>query len=72
MEKITLTIKDNSKLHFLLELLKQFDFVEIQKSSSKRKISTTSKYDLFASAGMWKDRNIDARELRKKAWGKAK
>jgi len=71
MQKITLTIKDNSKLHFFLELLKQFDFVEIQKPSSKRNISS-AKFDFFASAGMWKGRNIDARELREKAWKRAK
>ena len=49
MEKITLTVKDNSKLHFLLELLKQFDFVEITKISSKNKGSL----DRFA--GIWSD-----------------
>jgi len=69
MEKITLTVKDNSKLDFLLELLKQFDFVEITKNSSKSKAA--AKYDLFASAGMWKDRNIDSQEFRAKAWQRA-
>ena len=67
MQKITLTIKDNSKLHFFLELLKQFDFVEIQESSTKSKASA-AKYDFFASSGRWKDRYVDARELRGKAW----
>jgi len=69
MKKITLTIKDNSKLHFFLELLKQFDFVEITKNSTKSK--KAAKYDLFASAGMWKNRNIDSQELRAKAWQRA-
>ena len=69
MEKITLTIKDDNKLKFFLELLKQFDFIEIQKSSSKRKKAT--KHDLFASAGIWKDRNINAQEIREKAWQRA-
>ena|GEM_PF-2237099 len=49
MEKITLTIKDKSKLHFLLELLKQFDFVEVQKKTSKAKRSL----DRFA--GIWSE-----------------
>ena len=70
MEKIILTIKDGRKLRFLMELLKQFDFVEIEKSSSKSKISD-KKHDLFASAGMWKNREINSEELRKRAWKKA-
>ena len=67
MEKIILTIKDGRKLRFLMELLKQFDF---EKSSSKSKISD-KKHDLFASAGMWKNREINSEELRKRAWKKA-
>ena len=70
MEKIILTIKDGRKLRFLMELLKQFDFVEIEKSSSKSRISD-KKHDLFASAGMWKNREINSEELRKRAWKKA-
>jgi len=66
MQKIVLTIKDQSKLHFFLELLKQFDFIEIQQQ--KR---TSKDHDLFASAGLWKDRNIDSQELRAKAWKRA-
>lgn len=66
----TFTIKDGRKLRFLMELLKQFDFVEIEKSSSKSKISD-KKHDLFASAGMWKNREINSEELRKRAWKKA-
>jgi hypothetical protein len=33
MTQITLNIKDNRKLSFLLELLKNFDFVEVEKTS---------------------------------------
>ncbi len=33
MTQITLNIKDKSKLSFLLELLKNFDFVEVEKTS---------------------------------------
>jgi len=66
MEKLVLTIKDHSKLHFLLELLKQFDFIEVQK---EKKI--IKKYNFFASAGLWKGREIDTEELRAKAWKRA-
>jgi len=64
MKKITLTIKDDKKINFLLELLKQFDFIEIQNSGQK----LNDNYDLFASAGLWKDRNINAEQLRNQAW----
>lgn len=33
MTQITLNIKDSRKLSFLLELLKNFDFVEVEKTS---------------------------------------
>lgn len=65
MEKIVLTIKDSRKKNFLLELLKQFDFIEVQKTSSVQK---SSSYNFFDSAGLWKNRDIDVSQLRDKAW----
>lgn len=66
MQKITLTVtvKDDNKLNFLLELLRQFDFVEIQKVPEKR----SDQYDFYRSAGLWKNRKIDAQQLRDQAW----
>lgn len=64
MEKIILTIKDDRKKNFFLELLKQFDFIEVQKATEKK----TDQYDFFASAGLWKNRNITANQLREQAW----
>ena len=52
MEKFILTIKDDRKKSFLLELLKQFDFIELQKATEKK----TDEYDFFASAGLWENR----------------
>ena len=66
MRKITLTLKDKNKLSFLIELLKQFDFVEIQKENAAKK--QTGHYDFFASAGLWKNRDISAGQLRNEAW----
>jgi hypothetical protein len=66
MHKIVITIKDQSKLNFVLELLGQFDFVEIQQYKE-----TSKDYDLFASAGLWKGRGIDSKEVRAKAWNRA-
>lgn len=64
MQKITLTIKDDKKVNFLMELLKQFDFIEINKTEPKQ----DENYNFFESAGMWKNREIDAEQLRRQAW----
>jgi len=64
MQKITLTVKDDSKIKFFLELIKQFDFIEVQRSAKRK----TDDYNFFASAGLWKNRNIDSNQLREQAW----
>jgi hypothetical protein len=64
MGKIILTIKDERKKNFFLELLKQFDFIEVQQTTEKK----ADDYNFFASAGLWKDRKISANELREQAW----
>ena len=66
MEKLILTVKDSSKLRFVLELLQQLDFVEIQKKGSV--VPTNKKYDLFQLVGIWKDKEINSQSLREKAW----
>ncbi len=71
MQKIILTIKDNSKLSFFLKLMKQLDFVEVEEASFKRKPSV-KKHNFFASAGLWKNRDINADELREKAWKRSR
>jgi len=70
METIVLNIKDQAKYLSFLQFVQQLDFVEVEKPAKKR--SLTKKYDFFASAGLWKDRNIDAKELRFKAWNRQK
>ena len=69
MGQLILNIKDNSKLSFFLQLIKQFDFVEVVTVKKKK---ATSKYDFFNSAGLWENREVDAKELRKQAWDRKK
>lgn len=69
MEKIILHLKDSSKLSFLIQLINQLDFVEVEKVN-KKKASTN--YDFFNSAGLWANRDINAKELRKQAWNRTK
>ncbi|TRX60048.1 hypothetical protein FNH22_08335 [Fulvivirga sp. M361] len=64
MQKITLMVKDDSKISFFLELIKQFDFIEVQRSSR----SISKDYNFFESAGLWKDRNVTGDQLREQAW----
>lgn len=67
MQELTIKIKDERKLTFLLELLSQLDFIEFETKLFKQK-KTDTKHDFFQSAGLFKDREIDAKELRKQAW----
>lgn len=71
MEKLTLTIKDDSKLIHVLNFLRQLDFVEVERAVPKPK-KQAKKHDIFASAGMWKNREIDANQLREEAWNRSK
>lgn len=64
MKKILLTLHDDTKAAFILELLNQFDFVDVQKTEDVK----IDSYDFFVSAGLWKNRNISADQLRRDAW----
>ena len=68
-EQLILNIKDSSKLSFLIQLIKQFDFVEVAKVKKKK---ITAKNDFFSSAGLWAGREVNAQELRKQAWDRTK
>ena len=62
MEQITLTIKDEKKRDLLLSLLKELNFVEVAGQPAD-KSEEQKAYDFFASAGLWKDREINGQEL---------
>lgn len=67
MKELTIKVKDESKLAFLLELLSQLDFVEFEANFFKKQKTDTA-HDFFKSAGLFSGRDIDANELRKQAW----
>jgi hypothetical protein len=69
MEQLILNIKDSSKLSFLMQLIDQLDFVEVEKVKKKK---SSARYDFFISAGLWANRKVDAKELRKQAWNRQK
>ncbi len=64
MSRISLTIKDESKLEFIRELISQFDFVEITEAKKKQ----TKKNSFFDSAGIWENRDISVESIRELAW----
>jgi hypothetical protein len=67
MKELTIKIKDESRLKFLLELLSQLDFIEFETSFFKKK-KKDAPHNFFQSAGLFTDREIDAKNLRKQAW----
>ncbi len=69
MEQLILNIKDSSKLSFLMQLIDQLDFVEVEKVKKKK---SSARYDFFSSAGLWANRKVDPKELRKQAWNRQK
>ncbi len=66
MEQIIINIKDSSKLPYIMEILNLFKFVEVEQRTIVNK--KEDKYNLFESAGIWKDRDINANQLRNQAW----
>ena len=68
MEQIIIKLKDQSKRSFLLELLAQFDFLELQVKQVAKVKSQEESYDFFQSAGLFEGREINADQLRKEAW----
>lgn len=69
MERITLTIKDVSKKNLILRLLKELKFVGIEEHKPHSEPGK-QKGDFRNLFGIWKNRNIELADLRKKAWGR--
>ncbi len=70
METFTIKIKDQKYRKFFLQLLSQFEFLEIEYEQTEKTSDAHQEHDFFASAGIWSDYHIDAKELRSTAWKK--
>jgi hypothetical protein len=68
MEQIIITLKDQSKQGFLLELLAQFDFLEFQVVQVSEEKAKEETYDFFQSAGLFEGRAANSNQLRNEAW----
>ena len=57
------------KMDALLHFLKVWDInIEVKNVSVANKVANKNNEDFSLSAGIWKDYDIDATELRKRAW----
>jgi hypothetical protein len=70
VNRLYIRIKDNSKIPFILSLLNELPFVEIEEDFEKAKMKASRKVkgsleDLF---GLWAEKDITLNEIRKKAW----
>jgi hypothetical protein len=67
MSVVVLNIKNEDKGKFLLDFLKQVEFVDVEEPPAKKTESKeiNSFRELF---GIWKDRDINLETIRKKAW----
>lgn len=64
--EVIINLKDKNKKQFLVELLKQFDFLDFKFKKEENK-EVKDDYDFFESAGLFEDREIDATQLRQAA-----
>ncbi len=67
MSVVVLNIKNEEKGKFLLEFLRQVEFIDVHEPSYKKagKKEKNSFRELF---GIWKYRDISLETIRKKAW----
>ncbi len=66
MDQILINIKDKSKAHIVVDLLKELSFIEFRELDKANKIGKDSDFrELF---GIWKGREITIDDLRQKAW----
>jgi len=66
MDKILINIKDKSKTHIVVDLLKELSFIEFRELGKADKIGKAS--DFRELYGIWKGREFALDDLRHKAW----
>lgn len=66
MQRVKINIKDEKKGKSLIEFLKKLDFIEIDVEKIQTKPKDFS--NLQKIAGIWKNKDIDIKKIRKKAW----
>lgn len=72
MQVMTLECEDSIAKH-LLTLLNALDGVRVSSATNNiaKKRQNASKHNFMEYAGLWKDRNIELKDLRANAWRKS-
>jgi hypothetical protein len=68
MSVVVLNIKNEVKGKFLLDFLKQIEFVEIEEEQSNIEDKSSDKESFRDLFGIWKNRDITIETIRQKAW----
>lgn len=68
MSVVVLNIKNEVKGKFLLDFLKQIEFVEIENEQSDIEEKASDKESFRDLFGIWKDRDVTIEKIRQKAW----
>ena len=68
MSVVVLNIKNELKGKFLLDFLKQIEFVEIEEEQSNIEDKSSDKESFRDLFGIWKNRDITIETIRQKAW----
>lgn len=69
MQRFTIQVENDHAIKLLHELESLHLLKIIPTSEPKR---TTTTHSIMKNAGIWEDRELDAKELRRKAWKKLK
>ena len=76
MEQLIVQVANKQKAKMLSEILLALDFVDsiVSTTEKEQEFTLTKEHsqaekDFFATAGLWKNRDINAESLRQEAWG---
>ncbi len=69
MQRLVLTIKDDSKSKTLVDLLHELAYVEVEEQETVK--VHTHKPNIRKLFGIWKGRDISRETIREKAWKRA-
>ena len=68
MEQLIIRVKNEEKAKVLSEILSALDFVNSVEIMKGKAATSERKEDFFSLAGLWKNRNITAKSIRREAW----
>lgn len=67
MSRVIIEIKDKSKFNTFINFLKEIPYIKFKIEQTENKSSSSEFSKLF---GIWKDRDINLKEIRDRAWNR--